>query len=308
MGKWRLLAAVSLIAPALVFGYAGVTSYRAIEARATERIERALDAIQDEVLGAFQLIRRTIADTNTELRGLSDDQIRADEARLSLRLKDLQGARPQMEAIWVFDRGGWALVSSTVFPVLRDVSNADRDYFRAHVEQRAALFIGDIVQARVGTLRFFVVSGRRPESPDGAFNGIVGVTVLPEYFYDLFRGFSDERVSYFGLLREDGAVLAGYPTMVDHPGRLGAQSEFIRAVQSRSWAGVVTTESKVDGLERRIGYRLLPGYPVYLQAGIETADISREIRATLFRYAAFGLATALALFGLAVVGLRRMRR
>src|SRR5207253_2830472 len=47
---------------------------------------------------------------------------------------------PQMEAIWVFDRGGWALVSSTVVPVLRDVSNADRDYFRAHIEQRAPQF------------------------------------------------------------------------------------------------------------------------------------------------------------------------
>jgi two-component system, NtrC family, sensor kinase len=140
MRKWRLLAAVSLVAPGLVFGYAGLASYRAIEARTTERIARALDAIQDEVLGAFQLIRRTIADANNELRGLSDDQIRANEPRLSLRLKDLQGARPQMEAIWVFDRGGWALVSSTVLPVLRDVSNADRDYFRAHIEQRAPQF------------------------------------------------------------------------------------------------------------------------------------------------------------------------
>src|SRR5215218_6290388 len=182
----RLIAGATLILPALLFAYAAGANHRLIDQRATERIESALDVIQEQALKVLQTIERTIAETNEVLRGLSDEAIRADEKRLSRRLKQTQVALPQMQSIWAFDHEGRPLVSSTVVPVPPTLNNADRDYFRAQVERDAGTFIGDIVQARIGSFRFFVISGRRPERPEGGFNGIIAISVLPDHFREFY--------------------------------------------------------------------------------------------------------------------------
>jgi two-component system NtrC family sensor kinase len=309
----RLIAALSLIGPALVFAHSAWSHHRAIDQRTEVRLERALDIVQEHALKALQVIERTIVETNEVLRGLADDGIRADEARLSGRLKRTQDALPQMQAIWAFDRTGRPLVASTVLPVPRDLNNADRDYFRAQAARDAGTYIGDLVQARVGTLRFFVVSGRRPPGADGSFDGVVGITVLPEHFREFYArlagpGPAGGVADSFGLIRADGAFLARYPQGLDRPERLTPQSRFVQAVQSRPEAGAFTVTSQVDGIERRIAYRKVPGYPVYVQTGIETASMQREWRDALLAQLTFGLPATLAMFALALYALRRTQR
>ena len=304
----RLITALSLLGPVLVFAYASWTNRQAIDERTTERIERALDVIQEQALKALQTVERTIAETNEVLRGLSDDEIRADEARLSQRLKRTQETLPQIQAIWAFNGEGRPLVASTVLPVPRDLNNADRDYFRAHAERDAGTFIGDIIQARIGTYRFFVVSGRRPVRPDGGFDGVVGVTVLPEHFREFYGRLARGVADSFGLIRADGAFLARYPAVLDRPERLNAQSGFVRSIRERPEAGMFVATSQIDGIERRIGYRKVPGYPVYVQAGVETTAMQRELREVMLGHLAFGLPATLALFGLALFALRRTER
>ncbi len=84
------------------------------------------------------------------------------------------------------------------------------------------------------------------------------------------------------------------------PERLDARSDFRQAIAREPETGVFTTVSQVDGIERRVGYRHIPGYPVYVQAGIETAAMRRELRDTLLGYLAFGLPATLALCALSV--------
>src|SRR5215207_7030994 len=108
-----------------------------------------------------------------------------------------------------------------------------------------------------------------------------------------------------GLIRADGAFLARYPTMLDRPERLNAQSSFARAIQSQPEAGLFTATSQLDGVERRIGYRKLPGYPIYVLTGIETAAIGRELRDAMLGHLAFGLPATLTIFGLVLYALRR---
>jgi two-component system, NtrC family, sensor kinase len=304
----RLIAAATLIGPALLFVYATWANHRSIDQRATERIESALDVIQEHALKVLQTVERTIAETNEVLRGLSDDDIRSDEKRLSRRLKQTQDALPQMQSIWAFDREGRPLVSSTVVPVPPTLNNADRDYFRAQVERDAGTFIGDIVQARIGSWRFFVVSGRRPERPEGGFNGIIAISVLPDHFREFYGRLSRGVADSFGLIRADGAFLARYPAALDRPERLNPQSSFVRAIQSQPESGLYTVVSQIDGVERRIGYRKVPGFPVYVQAGIETAAIGRALRDAMLGHLAFGLPATLIMFGLVLYALRRSKR
>jgi two-component system, NtrC family, sensor kinase len=304
----RLILVLSLAGPAIVLSYVIWANLEAIDQRTTERIERALDSIHEHALKVLQTVERSIAETNEVLRGLSDDDIREDESRVSQRLKQTQEALPHLQSIWAFDRNGVPLVSSTVLPVPRALNNSDRDYFRAQTGRDAGLYIGDIVQARVGTLRFFVVSGRRPERPDGSFNGVIGVTVLPEHFRQFYGKLASSVADSFGLIRADGAFLARYPQVLDRPERLGPQSEFVKAIESDSRRGMFTVRSSLDGIERRIGYRQVTGFPVYVQVGIETAAMSRELRGIVVGHLAFGLPATLSLFALALYALRRAQR
>ncbi|ACA16642.1 integral membrane sensor hybrid histidine kinase [Methylobacterium sp. 4-46] len=304
----RLIAALSLIAPALVFAYAAWSESVAIAARTDERIERALDILQEQALKALQTVERTLAETNEVLRGLDDAAIRADEARLSMRLRQSQEALPQIQAIWAFDAAGHPLVSSTVQPVPRDIDNSDRDYFRAQRDGPAGTFVGEIVRAKLGGYRFFVMSARRPPRPDGGFSGIVAISVLPDHFRQFYTRLARGVADSFGLVRADGAFLARYPYGPDWPDRLTPQSAFLRAVAGAPGEGRLTAVSQIDGAERRIGYRLIPGYPLYVQAGIETAANAAELRDRLLGHLAFGLPATLALFALAVYALRRTER
>lgn len=213
----RVIAAACLIGPLLLFAYSSLTSYRAINRQASERLERALDVLQEHAHKALQTIERSIAETNEVLRGLSDEEIRADQLRISERLKRIGRALPQMEAVWAFDRDGRPLVSSTVVPVPTGLNNSDRDYFRGQAEADSGTYIGDVVQARIGSKRFFVVSGRRTEASAGDFNGVVAFTVVPEHFREFYARLARGVADSFGLIRADGAFLARFPQVLDRP-------------------------------------------------------------------------------------------
>ncbi|WP_243368140.1 hybrid sensor histidine kinase/response regulator [Microvirga solisilvae] len=303
----RVLVVASLIVPALFFAYSGWENYQRLEERTEERIGSALDVVQEHTLKAFQTVERTIAETNEILRDLSPEQIRADERRLQARLRKTQDSLPQIEAIWAFDRDGRPLVSSTIFPVPPDLNNSDRDYFAAHVNGDAGTFIGKIITAKIGGFQFFVVSQRRP-SPDGAFNGVIAISVRPEHFQSFYfrvaQGFADS----LGMIRTDGEFLARYPARgPDAPMQLSSSSSFMRAIQHSPEAGRFSAISQIDGIERRMGYRKVQNYPIYVQVGIEENKIWDELWDSLRGLFAFGVPTALALFLVSVYALRRTR-
>ncbi len=301
----QFLTVASLVAPALFFAYTAWTDYRRLSQQADERIERALDVIQEHTLKAFQTIERTMAETNEVVRDLSPEQIQADEARLQQRLKRTQDSLSQIEAIWLFDKAGHPLVSSTILPVPRDLDNSERDYFQAQATQDSGTFIGKSITSKIGGIRFFVVSQRRP-AVDGRFDGIVAVSVRPEHFHNFYGRISRGIADSFGLIRADGEFLARHPSR-DGAMQLNPQSSFLQAIRHNQEAGLFTAVSQIDGIKRRIGYRKVPGYPVYVQVGIETAALSRELWSGMSGLLGFGVPATLLLVGMSLYALQRTR-
>lgn len=302
----QLLVFASLLGPTLFFAYTAWDDYHRISQQADERIERALDVVQEHSLKAFQTIERTMAETNEVLRGLTPEQILAEEARLQSRLKRTQDALPQIEAIWVFDKAGRPLVSSTIMPVPRDLDNSDRDYFKVQAEQDAGTFIGRIITSKVGNIRFFVVSQRRP-TQDGSFDGIVAVSVRPEHFREYYERISRALADSISLIRSDGEFLARYPSRGDEPLQLAPGNMLLPAIQSSAQSGLITAVSQLDGIERRIGYRKVPGYPIYVTTGVETASLWRDLWLRMGQLLAFGLPATLGLFAISLLALQRTR-
>src|SRR5215210_6044150 len=303
----RWLIAASIVFPLALFGYAGVTNYRAAWTGADERIERTLDVLQEHALKVFETVDLAIEVANETLRGFSDEAIRAGEPAFHARLKGLHDGLPEIGAILVFDRDGRLLISTADLPAPRSVDFSDRDYFKVHAAGDAGTYIGDVLVPRVSSIFFFNVSRRRP-APESGFAGVAAVSVLPREIKAFYARLGRGLAFSASLVRADGAFLARYPSPDERPLRLTPDSVFARAIETRPEAGIFSATSQVDQIARRIGYRKLPGYPIYVQAGLETRAIEREWLGTVASHLVFGVPATVLLFAISLLALRRTAR
>ena len=297
----RLIALLSLALPAGILAFSICQDWQSIQEQARERIQSSLDVLHEQTQKSLQTVERSISETNEVLRGMSDEAIRASESALYLRLKRTQQALPQIESIWAFDKNGHPLVSSTILPVPRDLNNSDRSYFRAQLNSFDT-YVSEVLRARVGTQRFFVVSGRRTGDPAAGFQGVIGITVTPDSFSEFYRKLSRGRDA-FGLVRSDGTVLARFPE-----GRIEdirGPNDLSRAMEKEPTAGLLETKSPLDLLDRIVGYQKVRGYDVYVVAGIEKAAIREQLWRTALLQLAIGIPIALSLLALSLYALRR---
>jgi two-component system NtrC family sensor kinase len=303
-----LAIAGTIVLPIVLFAYASWVDYRAAQQTADERIERALEVVHEHAAKVFEAVDLTFLQVAQLFRDIPDERIRADEQSYHLQLKAISDTAPEIQSIRLFDRDGHALVGSLAYPVPRDSIDADRDYFRAHIEKNVGVYIGEIQTPSTTGEEFFTVSRRR-STPEGAFAGVVRIGIRPAEFERFYGQIGRVPGSQFSLLREDGKFLARYPVPPDRSLRLDAGSAFQRTIAASRLGGVYTSLSPVDGIERRIATRKLGNRPVYLNAGIETRVIRREWLSVMLGRLAFGLpATAIMAvsLGLALARTRKL--
>jgi two-component system, NtrC family, sensor kinase len=304
-----LMMIASVVLPAALFVYASWESYREIHAVADERIERSLDVMQEQALKVFQTVDRTFAEVNEIVRGMSDGDIRANQPRLHERLAAIVATMPQLHAILLVGRDGRPLAASNVGAVPDGINFSDRDYFRAQVADDPGTYVSDMRSPRlpgIGTA-FFDLS-RRLESPDGAFNGVISVAIRPKYFEDFYTLIGQTRGSFFALIRFDGGYLARYPLLQDRSRRLSSSSAFRTTIAHGTEQGLYTANSDIDGISRRLGFRKLPGYPVYALAGVTSAALRAEWVSGMVTRLVVGVPAVLLVLAVLWMALRRTRR
>lgn len=302
--QWMMAASLAL--PVALFGIAAAISYTSTNAIADREIERTVDVAHEHALKVFETIDRSLAELNEVVRGLSDDIIRAREPELHRRLKRLTDSLPQLKSAWIFDADGQALVNSIVSPPPA-LGFADRDYFYAHIDQSIGSFIGTALTPRppYQGARFFGVSRRR-ESDDGSFIGVIQASVLPEYFESFYARIGSEPGSFFAMARTDGAMLTHFPRL-DRDLRLDPAGPVGQKIAAQPRHGLITVAWPSDGIERRIGYRRVAEYPIYVSAGLETSAIRDRWLATIGQHLVFGVPATALLFLLLALALRRTR-
>ncbi len=300
----------SLVLPAVLFAFASWLNYRYTFEVADDRIERSLDIMHEHALKVFQTVEIAMSEVDEVTRGMTDDQVRAAQPRLHQRLQQIIDALAQLQAILVIGRDGRPIASSTLAALPDDLNLSDRDYYKAHPDHDVGTLVGEIRTPRqIGAANYVFNLSRRRASPDGAFNGVIAVAVLPSYFKDFYARIGHAPGSYFSMIRTDGAVLARYPSNEATPLRLDLQSSGLgAAVAKNPETGLYTTVAQLDRIERRFGYRKLAGYPVYVMAGTETSSIRDEWLATMSQHLIFGLPATLLIFGFILLALQRTRR
>jgi len=305
----KLMMVASVVLPAVLFAFAAWVSYRNIERVTDERIDRSLDILHEQALKVLQTVERSFAEIDEVIRAMSDDDIRANEAMLHARLKRIVEALPQLQGIALLDRNGRPLASSSVLPAPRTLDLSDRDYFKMHVAGNIGTYVSEVHQPRMGTIGpyFFAMSQRRP-SADGRFTGVITVALLPDYFENFYGRMATNGGSYYALVRADGDFLARFPVPPDRRAKLDQDSLFHAGVSRGLDRSLYTVKAQVDQIERRIGYRKIAGFPIYVLSGAETSAITAEWMSYMSGHLLFGLPATAFLFAGLGLALRRTRR
>jgi two-component system NtrC family sensor kinase len=304
------MMAGTVILPLVLFVYASWLDYGNAYATARERVERSLDVLQEHAQRVFEPVSVVFLQVEQLLDGLSREAIRAREPKLRQQLKAIADALAQVEAVWVFDADGHPLVASNIYPVPGDASYRDRDYFAAHAEHDAGLFVGEILQPRIQTEPptppFFAVSRRRVME-NGAFGGVVQISVVPGELERFYASIGRYPGAYYAMLRADGTFLARYPA-APNLRRLDASTGFQKQIGRDPAGGVYFSGSINDGRERLIGTRRIADYPIYVSTGIEVSAIRADWLSAMTAHLVFGVPATAALFAALGIALIRTRR
>src|SRR5450755_3272858 len=305
----KLMMVASLVLPAVLFAFASWVSYRNFERVSDERIDRSLDILHEHALKVLQTIERTFAEIDEIVRGMSDDDIRHNEGPLHARLKRIDDALPQVQGIAIMDRNGHPLVASNTMPVPKERDFSDRDYFKTQAAANAGTYVSSMHAPRMsGFDTYFFSLSQRRRSDDERFDGIISIAVLPNYFESFYAKMGGTEGSYFGLARSDGGFIARFPVPKNRLLKLDERSQFRIGIAHGLDRSIFSVEAQLDGIGRRIGYRKLTGFPVYVLAGVEKSAITGEWLSYMSSHLVFGLpATAFLYAGLGLA-LRRTRR
>ncbi|MGO9701509.1 MAG: ATP-binding protein [Xanthobacteraceae bacterium] len=299
----------SVVLPAALFGYACWSGYRDIHSVADERVVRSLDVMQEQALKVLQTVDRTFAEVNEIVRGMSDEDIRVDQPRLHERLASIVATMPQLQGILLIGRDGRPLATSALASVPADKNFSDRDYFQVQRDNDSGTYVSDVRAPRLpGIVTDIFDLSHRLESPDGSFNGVIAVAVRPSYFEDFYELIGQTPGSFYALIRDDGAYLARFPALEDRSRRLRPAGTFRSTIAQGIGQGLYTANSEIDGVSRRVGFRKLPGFPVYALAGVTTEALRAEWLSGAAVHLVFGLPATLLIFAVLWVALRRTRR
>ncbi len=168
------------------------------------------------------------------------------------------------------ERGIYALANR---PVDGKMDLSDREHFKVHVAaDTGELFVSKPVLGR-STGKWSIQLTRRITRPDGAFAGVVVVSIAADYFtrfYGELKLGNQGVVALYGL---DGIARARKMGDKDEFGTDASRSTMFDRIAHGELEGGYTSRSVVDGIERLYHYRKIPGYALVVMDGIDTETL-----------------------------------
>lgn len=304
----RFLRAVmwgAAILPLAGFIAASWWAWRVAHDDGRSTLVRTSDVAARHALRIFESSRE-IAEKSLLFVGVSDDEVRANEAALRVRLMDTSTGIPGVRSISVWDAQGHHLVG-TGFPVgSGSVSIADRNYFQQMKASQDKLVIGDVVLGRASGMPALSIAVRRPRA-DGGFGGMVVIALQPAVFEEFYRSIALEEagVSTFTLFKADGTLLTRWPLPPAPMTRLPDTSPVVAAVRQGQQAGVLSFRSSFDGALRTVSFQQVHDLPVYVSSSLRDDAILADWNRLVALLAAITLPVTVGLVYVAWLALRK---
>ena len=174
--------------------------------------------------------------------------------RLNVLVKRQQPLMPQLSGVTIYDtHGHWLMSSNRPIPV--GANSSDRAYFIHHrSDPSREPFIGPPIRSRSNNEWVITVS-RRFNDADGAFAGVVAVTLGVENFLRLFGQIDVGQEGAISLTDADGTLLVRYPFREQDMGRNFSQSPIFAKYLVEQSMGTASLTSTLDGVDRLYAFR-----------------------------------------------------
>jgi diguanylate cyclase (GGDEF)-like protein len=253
-----------------------------------------------------------IKQSDTVLLGLIERiQVDGTEPAQVQRLRNLmQGwtrSMEQLQGLFIYDsQGNWVASSNPVDPP--GINNADREYFRYHLDNPdPGVHVGPVIRSR-STNALVIPVSRRLSGADGKFAGVVLATLKVQYFNQFYAGFDLDERGVIALLLKDGTILLRRPFDENVIGSSMGKGRIFSELLPQAHKGTLMQRSLVDGVERMYSYHALRNYPLVLETAESKASLLASWYENLLRSAAFVLVVGIALSLYAATLIRQIRR
>lgn len=300
----RILVWLSVLLPTLLLLAVAQVSWQERQYDLKRSLQHTLDLVHEHALRTFDTYALVAGQANQIIRGLTDEEVRAQEKDLHERLARLAVPLPQIQDIWLIDAEARPLVAAMVYPV-PPISLRDREYFRVHTAQQRPPYLSEVLRGRVIDVEFFQISWRL-RSPEVPFSGVMAVSVQPDYYRDFHGRVARETGLAIALMRDDGAVLVSTPNSDEAAAtaakRASALAEPFAQNPDHGLLRLVPAGSSVEEL---VAYRSIAGYPVKVVAAATTAAVFGEWLLAMAGYLAVGIPATAGLFFLSLTALRQ---
>jgi PAS domain S-box-containing protein len=304
--SFRALLLATILGPALLLAAMAWWTWDRVRRDTAVTISRQVELLNEDTRRLLQSDAIILARVADRIEGLSWSEIAARRPELSRGLGDLIRGMPEIEGVFIADAQGDHQVSNAALPVPTNTNVAARSYFQAARAGTELVVDGPFISRLTGQPIFSVV--KRLSDHDGSFRGIAVLDISPNHLTEFWRQLVSPGDSV-SLVREDGTVLARYPdppmAAIDRP--LHFSQIAMDKMQSAEFGQFDRTPSPIDGIARTLGYRRLPGYPLYIVSAVDRGNVVIEWFPSVLAFGALALATAVALLLSATAVIRRAR-
>lgn len=218
---------------------------------------------------------------------------------------------PQIGTIFLVNRDGLLFAHSLATPV-KQANVADHDYFIHHRDHPGddSPFLSRPFKSGInGTWRFTL--SRPVRSVNGEFEGLVAIAFEMEYFSNFYRSLDLGKKGRIVIVRKDGVLLLAEPFKDSDFSSDFKKSHLIRTYLPRSPKGTFHIAGGKALLEtggRIISYDSLERFPVVANANMGLDEVTAQWRSNTLLQAALSLVISVALWLLALMLLRQLKR
>lgn len=305
--RWlRVSMAVAALLPAAFFVMAAWYSHRQAFDEGQLRIDRAVRIAQEHAAKVMETNDLVLGRVEDVIGDLTDLAIREQEASLHEELHRVTAGIPQLRGAWVIDAQGTALVSSSSYPVRRDIGAAGREFFRWHQAGNQGIYVSAPLSGPIAGERYFSYSRARL-TRDGRFNGIISISLYPSYFKAFYDDLAKSEAGLtVTLFRADGTVIARGQEAEGERTPLAA--DVLESILAGADQGLVHVPRTAGREPRTVAFRRVGQTPLYVAAGIGNGVILAGWYRYLTVLAGFTFPTALGLVYMAWLALGRAQR
>ena len=304
MSSLRILSALCVALPALVFIAVAVYRYEQIRTDSELRLDQTLRVADEHALKVLDtnmvLLDRVLDAVGTDSAGA----IKLREENLHKQFRAMAYGKPQIQSIWFIGEDGRPLATDFAFPApSADLSG--REYFKWHRAQRGGVYVTEALFGIASKSWFFDMSrGRR--HPDGSFAGVASISLRPAYFERFHADLAaNEPGLAIALFRNDGAVISRWPPAPTGPYMLAASAPVMAQVAAGALQGDARGASTIDGRQRHFKFSRLGDYPLYIATSMDEGAATARWLRELAVLAAIGVPAMLGLFFAARIAVRR---